>query len=119
MISKLKNYVDQKFDEAAMKCLKENILSGIKKQFSDLAKRLERCCSIDINGNNNITIKPSAQKDSVEISLESINNNDITKSNAREEWAIATNTTEINKDVCDTQNNIVVDHVKNYAKKVK
>ena len=119
VISKLKNYVDQKFDEAAMKCLKENILSDIKKHFSDLAKRLERCCSININGNNNITIKPSAQKDSVEISLESINNNDITKNNAREEWATATNTTEINKDVCDTQNNIVVDHVKNYAKKVK
>ena len=29
-ISKLENYFDQKFDEAAMKCLKENILSDIK-----------------------------------------------------------------------------------------
>ena len=45
----------------------------------------KKCCSININGNNNITIKPLTQKDSVEISLESINNNDITKNNAREE----------------------------------
>ena len=30
MISKLENYVDQKFDEAAMKYLKQNILSDIK-----------------------------------------------------------------------------------------
>ena len=30
-----------------------------------------RCCSININGNNNIRVKPLAQKDSVEISLES------------------------------------------------
>ena len=37
-ISKLENYVDQKFDEAAMKHLKENILSDIKYQFSDVAK---------------------------------------------------------------------------------
>ena len=37
-ISKLENYVDQKFDEAAMKYLKENILSDIKQQFSDVAK---------------------------------------------------------------------------------
>ena len=37
-ISKLENYVDQKFDEAAMKYLKGNILSDIKQQFSDVAK---------------------------------------------------------------------------------
>ena len=37
-ISKLENYVDQKFDEATMKYLKENILSDIKQQFSDVAK---------------------------------------------------------------------------------
>ena len=37
-ISKLENYVDQKFDEAAMKHLKENIMSDIKYQFSDVAK---------------------------------------------------------------------------------
>ena len=36
--SKLENYVDQKFDEAVMKYLKENILSDIKQQFSDVAK---------------------------------------------------------------------------------
>ena len=42
-------------------------------------------------------MKPLTQKDSVKISLESINN-DIAKSNAREEGAIATNTIEINKD---------------------
>ena len=52
-------------------------------------------------------IKPLTQKGSVEISLEFINNNDITKNNTREERAIATNTTEINKDICDTQNNII------------
>ena len=40
------------------------------------------------------------------------------KNNAREEKAIATITTEINNDICDTQNNIVVDHIKNDAKKV-
>ena len=38
MISKLENYIDQQFDEAAMKYLKQNILSDIKKQFSDVAK---------------------------------------------------------------------------------
>ena len=37
-ISKLENYVDQKFDEAVMKYLKENILSDIKQQLSDVAK---------------------------------------------------------------------------------
>ena len=37
-ISKPGNYVGQKFDEAAMKYLKENILSDIKHQFSDVAK---------------------------------------------------------------------------------
>ena len=52
------------------------------------------------------------EKYSVEISLKSINNSDITKNNTREEKAIATNATEINKDICDTQNNIVVDHIK-------
>ena len=36
MISELENYIDQKFDEAAMKYLKENILSDIKQQFSDV-----------------------------------------------------------------------------------
>ena len=158
-ISKLENYVDQKFDEAAMKHLKENIMSDIKYQFSDVAKAKDcsqllidslkdqinslqneirflreelkvknhlleititskkidsstiypsrqqidsqtqkisdekKCCLININGNNNITIKPLTRKDSV----------DITKNNAREERAIATNTTE---DICDTQNNI-------------
>ena len=45
------------------------------------------------------------EKDSVEISLKSINESDLTKNNTREEKAIATNTTEINKDICDTQNN--------------
>ena len=37
-ISKLEDYVDQKFDEAAMKYLKENILLDIKHQFSNRAK---------------------------------------------------------------------------------
>ena len=32
--------------------------------------------------------------------------------------AIATNTNEINKDMCDTQNKFVVDHIKNDVKKV-
>ena len=73
----------------------------------------KRCCSVNITGNNNITITPKTQKDSFEISLESINNND-----AHEEKAIATNTVEINKDMCDTQNNIVAGHMKKYAKKV-
>ena len=41
----------------------------------------KKCCLININGNNNITIKPLTRKDSV----------DITKNNAREERAIATN----------------------------
>ena len=77
----------------------------------------KKCCSININGNNNITIKPLTQKDSVEISLKSINNNDI-KNNADEERTIATNTAEINKDMFDTQNNIGADHIKNDAKKV-
>ena len=176
MISKLENYVDKKFDEAAMKYLKENILSDIKQQFSDVAKAKDcseslidslkdqinslqneiqflrgelkvknhlleltitfnkidssttypssqqighhaqnisdekKCCSI------NITIKPPTQTDSVEISLESIDNND--KNNACEERAITTNTAEINNDICNTQNNIVAYHIKNYAKKV-
>ena len=44
-------------------------------------------CLININGNNNITIKPLTQKDSVEISVESKNNSDI-KNNAREERGI-------------------------------
>ena len=78
----------------------------------------KKCCSININDNNNITIKLLTQKDSVEISVEIINNNGITKNNTHEERAIATNTTEINNDICDTQNNIVVDHIKNDAKKV-
>ena len=80
----------------------------------------KRCCSININGSNNsITIKPLPQKDSVEISLEGIYNNDIAKNNAREEKPVATNATEINKDICDTtQNNIVVDHIKNDTKNV-
>ena len=43
----------------------------------------------------------------VEISLESINNN--------EKGTTATNTTEINKDMCDNQNNIVIDRRKNVA----
>ena len=38
------------------------------------------------------------------------------KNNAREEKAIATITTEINNDICDTQNNIVVDHEKKRCK---
>ena len=78
----------------------------------------KKCCSININGNNNVTIKPLTQKDGVEISLESINNNDIAKNNAREERAIVTNNTKINKNMCDTQNNIYVDHIKNDVKKV-
>ena len=42
-------------------------------------------------------IKPLTQKDTVEFSLESINNNDIAKNNDCEERAIATNATEINE----------------------
>ena len=38
LIFKLENYVDQKFDGAGMKYLKENILSDIKQQFSDVSK---------------------------------------------------------------------------------
>ena len=41
-----------------------------------------------------MTIKQLMQKDSVEISVESKNNSEITKINAREERAIATNATE-------------------------
>ena len=41
-ISKLENYVNQKFDEAVMKCLKQNTLSDSKQQFSDVAKRKNR-----------------------------------------------------------------------------
>ena len=68
----------------------------------------KKCCLININGNNNITIKPLTQKDSVEISVESKNNSDITKNNACEERAIATNATG---DTCDTKNNINVNHI--------
>ena len=63
-------------------------------------------------------IKPLTQNNNVTISLESINNNDITKNNAREKGAIANNTTEINKDICDTQNNIVVNHMKVMQRKL-
>ena len=73
----------------------------------------KKCCLTKINGSNKITIKPLTQKDSVEISVESKNNSDI-KNNAREERGIATNTTE---DICDTQNNSDVNHIKNDAKK--
>ena len=45
----------------------------------------KKCCSININGNNNVTIKILTQKDSVEISVESKTNSDIAKNNAREE----------------------------------
>ena len=45
----------------------------------------KRCCLININGNNNIMIKPLTQKASVEISLEFINNYDIIKNNTRGE----------------------------------
>ena len=45
----------------------------------------KKCCLINVNGSNNITIKPLTQKDSVQVSLESKNNSDITKNNAREE----------------------------------
>ena len=41
-ISKLEKYVNQKFDEAAMKCLKQNTLSDSKQQFSDVAKPKKR-----------------------------------------------------------------------------
>ena len=54
-----------------------------------------------------IASKLLSQKDSDEISLESINNNSITKNNARQDRAIATNNTEIIKDMCNTQNNII------------
>ena len=74
----------------------------------------KKCCLININGNNNITIKPLTQKDSVEISVESKNKSGITKNNAREERAVATNATE---DISNTQNNIDVNHIKNDAKK--
>ena len=74
----------------------------------------KKCFLININGNNNIAIKPSTQKDSVEISVESKNNSDITKNNAREERSIATNTTE---DICHTRNNSDVNHIKNDGKK--
>ena len=40
------------------------------------------------------------------------------KNNAREVRAIATINTEVNKDMCDTQKNIIVAHTKNDAKKV-
>ena len=73
----------------------------------------KKCSLININGNNNFMIKLLTQKDSVEISVESKNNSDI-KNNAREERGIATNTTE---DICDTQNNSDVNHIKNDAKK--
>ena len=68
---------------------------------------------MNINGNNNITIKPLTQKDSVEISVENKNNSDI-KNNAREERGNATNTTD---NICDTQNKSDVNHIKNDAKK--
>ena len=73
----------------------------------------KKYCLININGSNNITIKLLTQKDSVKISFESKNNSNI-KNNAREERAIATNTTE---DICDTRNNSDVNHIKNDAKK--
>ena len=57
----------------------------------------KRCCSVSINANNNITMKPLTEKYSIEISLESINNNGISKSNAREERAIATSTLKLIK----------------------
>ena len=50
-------------------------------KISDEKKMLLNQCY----GSNNITIKPLTQKDSVEVSLESKNNSDITKNNAREE----------------------------------
>ena len=78
----------------------------------------KRYCSININGNNNITIKQLTQNYNVEIPFESRNNNNIAKDKAREERAISTNTAEINKDMCDIQNNIVVDYIKNDDKKV-
>ena len=37
-ISKLESYVDQDFDETAIKYLKENILTDIKQQFHDVRK---------------------------------------------------------------------------------
>ena len=43
-------------------------------KFSDEKK----CCLINIDGNNNITIKQLTQKDSVEISVESKNDSDMT-----------------------------------------
>ena len=70
---------------------------------------MKKSCLININGSNNITIKPLTQKDSVEISVESKNNSDITKNNAHEEGAIVTNA---NEDICNTQNNINVNHIK-------
>ena len=73
----------------------------------------KKCCLIKINGNNNITIKPLTQKDSVEISVESKNNSDI-KNNAREERGIATNTTE---DICDAQNDSNLNRIKIDTKK--
>ena len=74
----------------------------------------KKCCLININGNNNVTIKPLTQKDSVEISVESNNNSDI-KNNAREERGIATSTTE--DDTSDTRNYSDVNHIKNDAQK--
>ena len=68
---------------------------------------------MNINGNNNITIKPLTQKDSVEVSVESKNNSNI-KNNAHEAGGIATNKTE---DICDTKNNSNVNQIKNDAKK--
>ena len=88
-------------------------------QIGHHAQKISDEKEININGSNNITIKPLTQKDIVESSLESINNNDITKNNAREERAIATTTAEINNDINDTQNNIdLQDYIKNDAKKV-
>ena len=77
----------------------------------------KRCCSVSINANNNITMKPVTEKYSIEISVESINNNGIAKSNAREERAIATSTLKLIK-TCDIRNNNVVDHTKNDVRKV-
>ena len=62
-------------------------------------------------------IKTLTQKNSVDISLESINNNGKKNACKERERAAATNTTEINKDMCDIQNKIVADRIKNDAKK--
>ena len=79
-ISKPENYVDQKFDEAAMKHLKENILSNIKYRFSDVAKAKE--CSQSLIDSLEYQIN-SLQNETRFLREElKVKNSDITNNNA-------------------------------------